>query len=739
MASTESGNVTIEIAGVNKTAEIINGVATLNIALPIGNNPIKVYYDGDYYFYPAASVAGNVVVMDKLVSDLRVNDTTLVIGQTTQFGATVNGENSPLITVTVNGQNTDTMYITAGTYNVTATFAGNVSHKANTTSRVFSIAKKSVNIAIVEPELVVGLPATFAATVNGESSGLLKIFIDGVESDTITNVENRLYNVTVTFEGNLTHEAGSVSDLFTPDKEATTISISGTTPVITGLATTITLNPSVSTGKVSINVNGTKYTVDVAEGKEVNITLTAVGNYTVNATYIANGRYLESHSNTIVIEVVPKNVPEITITATKPDSIVVHVNDTASGNVTLYVNGEYVGVKTVQDGRAEFTRELGVGEQNISVTYSGDAEYTAGATASSIAGYDKVASISADNVVAYYNGNGVFTARLYDDNGAVSSKTLIFTINGVDYTAVTNTDGKASIALPLLDIATHAVTIRFKADSDYPSTSATANVTILSTISASDLTRGYGSGYDYQATFLDGDGNKLANSDVQFVVDGKTYTAKTDSNGVASLAAGLGVGTHDVSVVSPSGEVLSKKATIVERIQENKDISLYYNDGTYFTARVYGDDGQPVGAGEQVRFSVHGITYDTRTDAEGRARLKINLAHASYVMDINYKGFSAKNNIVVKNIIKAKKTTTVKKSAKSLKIKITLKGKKVYKKKKVTIKLNNKKYKIKTNNKGVAYFKLTSKTISKLKAGKKYKYRILYYEDHIARYLKVRK
>ena len=83
-------------------------------------------------------------------------------------------------------------------------------------------------------------------------------------------------------------------------------------------------------------------------------------------------------------------------------------------------------------------------------------------------------------------------------------------------------------------------------------------------------------------------------------------------------------------------------------------------------------------------------------------------------MNVAFKGDSTKNKLTVKNIIKAKKTTSVKKTASSVKIKITLKGKKVYKRKTVTVKFKGKNYKIKTNNKGVAYFTITSKMISKL-------------------------
>ena len=107
-------------------------------------------------------------------------------------------------------------------------------------------------------------------------------------------------------------------------------------------------------------------------------------------------------------------------------------------------------------------------------------------------------------------------------------------------------------------------------------------------------------------------------------------------------------------------------------------------------------------------------------------------------MSVDFKGENAKNKIVVKNIIIAKKTTNVKTTAKSLKIKITLKGKKVYKAKKIVVKFRGKSYSIKTNSKGIAYFKVTSKVINKLKKGTRYTYSIKYNNDLLRRYIKAK-
>ena len=99
-----------------------------------------------------------------------------------------------------------------------------------------------------------------------------------------------------------------------------------------------------------------------------------------------------------------------------------------------------------------------------------------------------------------------------------------------------------------------------------------------------------------------------------------------------------------------------------------------------------------------------------------------------------YKGVTVQNTVSVKHWIKAK-NVSVKKSKSVNKIKVTtykVNGK-YLKGKKLTLKINGKTVKAKTNKKGVATFKLKKSVISKLNAGKKYKYTVSYGKDKVTK------
>jgi hypothetical protein len=86
------------------------------------------------------------------------------------------------------------------------------------------------------------------------------------------------------------------------------------------------------------------------------------------------------------------------------------------------------------------------------------------------------------------------------------------------------------------------------------------------------------------------------------------------------------------------------------------------------------------------------------------------------------------------------KTVKVKKSAKKLVLKATLKiNKKPVRGKKITFKFNGKKYVSKTNKKGVATVTINKKILKKLKVGKKVKYQASYKKKTVKKSVKVKK
>lgn len=178
-------------------------------------------------------------------------------------------------------------------------------------------------------------------------------------------------------------------------------------------------------------------------------------------------------------------------------------------------------------------------------------------------------------------------------------------------------------------------------------------------------------------------------------------------------------------------------ATAVVKIIAASNAKVDY--GFKYTVRVT-EDGKSIGAGKKVTLKIAGKTLSALTNANGYAAFTLAVKPKAYNVIIAYDKVTQKAKVTVKNVIKAK-NLKIKKSAKKVKIKVTLKtsAKKPIKGKKVTLKIKGKKITAKTNKKGVATFKVKKSILKKLKAGKKYKYQVIYGKDTVKKTLKVKR
>ncbi|WP_405265473.1 right-handed parallel beta-helix repeat-containing protein [Methanobrevibacter sp.] len=246
-------------------------------------------------------------------------------------------------------------------------------------------------------------------------------------------------------------------------------------------------------------------------------------------------------------------------------------------------------------------------------------------------------------------------------------------------------------------------------------------------------------------------------SDVKFLISigGTEYLIDSDINGVILIDLDLSLGIYPVNIrfdgnskynpvnINSTITVLSSSNITpptpdggidnIKRITENKDLVMDYRDGSKFKVRIIGDDGKAVGAGEVVKFTLSGKTYNVKTDKNGYASLTIKSVPKTYKITVEYKGYKVSNKIKVKSVIKAKNIS--KKKAKKIKYTVKLKTSKgkALKGKKVTFKIKGKTYKSKTNKKGVAKVYLKN-----LKVGK-HKITVKYLSSKVKRTVRIKK
>ena len=754
-----NGTVTIIIDGKNYTGNVTNGTAVIDLSdvTPGVHNATIIFVDGNN----RTSVMNTTITIPKW--DAKVNATAVDIRQgdtetITIHVSPVNATGVVLVDIAGKGYYVnltdgkavlEVENLKAGTYDVTVTYMGDkyYNNATNVTSfRVSNAIQISTNGTGNNTDIVIELPEN--------TTGNVTVIIDGkvynVTTDAngtvvipLNNVTPGEHNITVIYvDANGTESV--VNDTFTVTLYDTPITIDVSDIYVTDtLVVTVTV-PDAIEGEVTIEIDGVIHTKKPQNGKAVfEITDLLAGNKTVTASYAGDSIY-GFNATTAEFNVFKRDAP-ISVTVDSLAAGKANITVTLPANATGYVivkvaNMEY-GINLTNTNSVVVPIKS-TGDYTADVTYLGDYQYLGNATAKGFSAKGPSQSgVSVEVEDTPVGQDMVVKVTVPDD--ATGNVTVM--VDGKPVTVTNVTGGDNYIKVPGVKEGTHEVEVIYSGDSQHDPVKVTKEVTVFkSVIAESSMTRGWNSPYDFKAEFLDSQGHVLADTVVKFTVNGKTYNVKTDKQGIAYLTASkLGVGSYDVTVYNPiTGETVKSKVNIVKRLINNKDITMDFVDGTYYKVTAIGDDGKPVGKGEVVGIHVNGRDYVAITDANGLAKLKINLNPKTYTITAQYANYKVSNKLVVKQTLKlVKKTITIKKSASSIKLKATLKwtNGKAIKGKKIVFKFKGKQYTAKTNSKGIAQVTIKKSVINKLKKGKSYKFSAKYITNYVYGNVKVSK
>ena len=152
-------------------------------------------------------------------------------------------------------------------------------------------------------------------------------------------------------------------------------------------------------------------------------------------------------------------------------------------------------------------------------------------------------TLIADNLVKFYRNASQFFISLIDGEGkSVSGVNITMNINGVFYNRTTNENGTAKLNINL-NPGEYILT----AIDPLTGLQMSYNITVLSTLNATDLDMKYKDGSTFNVSVLDGQGNPLAEVGVTFNINGVFYTRYTDSKGIAKLNINLMAGEYIIT------------------------------------------------------------------------------------------------------------------------------------------------------------------------------------------------
>ena len=682
----DNNNTIISVSKLNTTNDVVGGW------YPMSYNAwsTQVYYKGTFHISGkdvglpnAVAYNGtlNVLVETTLPLDVKqVNE-----GEHVTITATVPQDPNTItgnVTFVVNGETyirelvkgiatLDLYNLTANTYHVTATYSGDKNHFEcqNTTQFIVNLRDTWVIISI--QNYTYGILGCANVTSNG--NGTIRIYFNGRYEDyqlvngtfnlTFDQILNPgLYWMSVTYieDGYYKYAMNQTSfEVYTLNTtiNATPTNITyGQDEIIN-----VTVNETAE-GYIAVTIGDQIYVAIIHEGfVQFKISGLAAGIHTAVVTFPGDNHF---NRNSTTVQFKVNSTSNYIFNVTVEDivygdnaTVRVLLNTSATGTVSIYVNGTLRGTVQLVNGEAILRNIDGLegGKYVVNVTYSGDSTFTPGYknnTNFTVSQRHWEPSITQVD----YRPYGEYTTINVTNIPNLKSRTIVIQIDGINY--ICNiVDGRATLRLNNLSAGTHNGLVLYPGDVNYQSLHKVFRPTIPQATPTITLTQDEQNNKNVIATVS---GN--ATGKVTFFIGDKSY--QVDLYGRTAVLEGkLDYGTNVVSATYGGDQNYTKadaRATF-EVPQLPSLVNVTVSDTEY---------GNPVeiivqvGEGQigSVKIEINGNTYMSELENE-QAKFYINGLNVNqYTVNVTYNGdhaYSSNKNSTKFNVTKAELSVDV--------------------------------------------------------------------------------
>ena len=277
----------------------------------------------------------------------------------------------------------------------------------------------------------------------------------------------------------------------------------------------------------------------------------------------------------------------------------------------------------------------------LSISYTVDNEQTL------ITGNIPTTTIYSEDFEMYEKESRRCTARLLNEDEPVADARVIFHMNGNDYIRTTDANGEASVGINQAP-GNYAISISYTDDNDATITKIVM-VKVKPKIVGNPLTKSFRCTGAYEVTLFNDDGTTAPGETVTFNINGVNYNRTSNEYGIAKININLAPGNYIITAYW-LGCVTADEITIYPNVYAD-DLFMRYRDGSQFIATVFDCNDNPA-EGADVIFNINGKFYPRTTDANGEAKLTINLMPGEYIVNttsvIHDESMTIANKIVVR-------------------------------------------------------------------------------------------
>nr|WP_295160685.1 Ig-like domain-containing protein [uncultured Methanobrevibacter sp.] len=493
-----TGYVIVSVDGTNYTVNTTNGNGSVSIK-GLGNttHTVNVTYIGDDQYLPSENSTTFGIPKDNTTISIAVES--IDYGQKANITVTVKDDATGYITIKINDTHEITLPVVngtvnwivedlaAGNYTVYANYSGDDKYNGNKTNKTFEVRQISPEIKIIRVISTAGENATIIVEIDPRTTENITVHVD---KDYSVKPVNGIAVVTtdVLDYGNYTVNASYAGDKnFTKDYDIYKFTTNQTDDYLINITasdievgdnTNITVNvPSDAIGKVIIELNGTNYTVTIADGKAVlnNVSTLEEGVYNVTA-YFGDDKYANKTVETRFV--VSKVDTPMKITVVNDTSI--YVNDTVkvvvtvpsdvTENVTIEINGMKFTNATVNGNATFYIPQITYGNKTVVATYPGDDKYRFNSTTANFTVNKRDSFINVTATDGVVDGEVIINVTVPEN--AIGY--VVVNVNGTNYT-INLTNGDDRVVVKVSEAGLYNVTVTYVGDDQFlPSNNTTS-------------------------------------------------------------------------------------------------------------------------------------------------------------------------------------------------------------------------------------------------------------------------
>ena len=610
------------------------GVVTFPInTLAAGTHNLVAAYSGNTnYAASTSSLLMEVVQPTTTMTTLAQAAPTTLAGEPASFTATVTSTTGGIPTgnvtfdeggagigqATLNAQGVavfSTTTLAVGTHVITAVYLGNGSYNTSTSSPVqHTVALATPTLTLAGPGTAVNAGTTFSMTATLNSNGVaptgpltlqngattvatLRVAANGTFTFTNISLGVGTYQLTAVYGGDgnnaaVTSAPVTVVVQLTP---TTTSLISSINPATLGQSVTFTATASggtpLPTGSIKFMdgaaVLGTSPVSAGGVATFATSTLT-FGTHAITAVYQGDVDHAVSTSSVLNEQIVQAAAASLS-SSLNPSIFGANVVFTVkvmgvgslipTGTVIFKDGAATLGMETL-DGTGTGTLQtssLAVGSHSISVSYSGDSDYSTASTSiiQTVQSATTQVTLAASANPATYATPVTFTATI-TDNGGIATGSVTFTDGGTPIgTGLLNANGVATLTSSTLAPGPHAIVANYAGNSNIGASSSTPVMLSVKEVTSVALASSANPAMTLSSVVLtatvSNEGVGEPTGTVTFT-DGSTQlgTATLNANGVASLTVpSLAAGNHPLlaSYAGDTDNFASTSATLTEGVQ----------------------------------------------------------------------------------------------------------------------------------------------------------------------------